>query len=360
MAVCDTCYRKVKRVIAGVFRVYGEFVGRHPVWFIVLPIVLLGCLGVGMVALDEEKDLEKVYFPMDSCAVKDRQYVRDTFPDLSNVSYNAFSQSDTDKAVVLLFKSKSGQTILDSNTITEIAAIVNGVKSLSRSGKAYTDVCAKFSTMCVVDGEFALDPTFKSAVAAGTVTYPLYNSMDLRTSISGETLNGGKLVTATVLKISFTLAEDADDWKSKFLAYAEDLNPTYTEVTYKTPESLGEELDKSTKGDIAFFSVTITLCCIYACVVSTGGNPVSTRGMLAFGGILAAGLGIVGSMGLLSACGVKFVNIVGVIPFLIIGELFLYAIAASTSFSLCLSVSHNLRNNKFGGGLQDCHKLRYI
>ena len=358
MAVCDMCYRKVKRVIAGLFRVYGEFVGRHPVWFIVLPIVIFGGLGVGMVALDEERDLEKVYFPMNSRAMKDRQYVRDTFPDLSNVSYNAFSQSDTDKAVVLLFRSKSGQTIFDSNTITEIAAIVNGLKSLSSSGKTYSNVCAKSSTKCVVDGEIALDPDFQSAVAAGTVSYPFHNNVDLRTSISGETVNGGKLVKATVLRFSFTLAENAEDWNSKFLAYAEDLDPTYTEVTYETPESLGEELDKSTKGDITFFSVTITLCCIYASVVSTGGNPVSTRGMLAFGGILAAGLGIVGSMGLLSACGVKFVNIVGVIPFLIIGELFICYCCYYSFF--CLSVSHDLRNNRFGGGLQDCHQLRYI
>ena len=73
-----------------------------------LPHCHLGGLGVGMVALGEEKDMEKVYFPMNSRAMKDRQYVRDTFPDLSNVSYNAFSLSDTDKAVVLLFKSKSG------------------------------------------------------------------------------------------------------------------------------------------------------------------------------------------------------------------------------------------------------------
>ena len=57
MAVCDACYRKVKRVIAGVFRVYGQFVGRHPVWFIVFPTIIFGCLEVGMVALDEEKDL---------------------------------------------------------------------------------------------------------------------------------------------------------------------------------------------------------------------------------------------------------------------------------------------------------------
>ena len=117
-----------------------------------------------------------------------------------------------------------------------------------------------------------------------------------------------------MLKFSFTLAEDAEDWNSKFVAYAEVLDPTYTEVTYHTPDSLRDEVNKSTSGYILLFSLTTMLCCIYASVVTTGGNPVSTRGMLAFGGILAAGLGIVGSMGLLSACGVKFVNIVGVVP----------------------------------------------
>lgn len=321
MPTCDTCYKGVKRVIAGAFSRYGEFVGRHPVWFIVLPIVIFGGLGAGLIAIEEEKDIEKVYFPKNSRAIKDRQYVRDTFPDLSNESYNAFSQSEAVKAVTLLFKSNAGQSIFDLATINEIAAIVKEVKNLSSSGETYSDFCAKFSSQCVVDGEFALKPTFRSAVLAGNVTYPVYKNRNLQTSISGETLTGRKLATATVLKISFILAKDAGDWKRKFVAYAGKLDPTYTQVTYETPESLGTELDKSTGGDIVLFSLTITLCCTYASVVTTGGNPVSTRSMLAFGGILAAGLGIVGSMGLLSACGVKFVNIVGVIPFLIIGKL---------------------------------------
>ena len=101
------------------------------------------------------------------------------------------------------------------------------MKGLSSFRKTYIDVCAESSTTCVVDGEMALDPTFQSAVAAGAVTYPVYNNPGLRKSISGETLNGGKLITAAVLKFSFTLAENAEDWKSKFLAYAEDwIRPT--------------------------------------------------------------------------------------------------------------------------------------
>ena len=43
------------------------------------------------------------------------------------------------------------------------------------------------------------------------------------------------------------------------------------------------------------------------------------RMFLGFAGVLAAGLSIVAAFGLVSACGMKFVSIVGNVPFLIIG-----------------------------------------
>ena len=93
-------------------------------------------------------------------------------------------------------------------------------------------------------------------------------------------------------------------------------------MTYETPSSIGDELEKSITGDIKYFGATIALCCIYAVLVTSGGDPVSTRGALALAGIVAALLGIAGAMGLLCACKVKFTEVVGIVPFLIIGELF--------------------------------------
>ncbi|XP_076462905.1 patched domain-containing protein 3-like isoform X2 [Babylonia areolata] len=323
MAPCRTCYQKVTSAISGAFRRYGELVGKHPLPFIIVPIVVFGGLGLGLLALDEESDLETVYFPKNSRAIKDRQTVRDTFPDLSNVSYNAFSQSDADNAATLIFVTKRGRSVFDSAVTSEISNIVSGVKTLtgaSSSGKKFGDVCARSSPGgCVVDGEVALNSNFQNAVTASQVTYPVWNNLLLDTFLAGTEVVTGKLASARVLRISFKLAEDADGWKKAFLNYSQHLDTTTVDVAYETPNSLSEELDKSTKGDIIFFSLTMTLTCTYASIVTSGGNPVSTRSMLAFGGILAAGLGIVGSMGLLSACGVKFVNIVGVVPFLIIG-----------------------------------------
>ena len=74
--------------------------GRYPVPFIALPIIVFGGLGLGLLAMDPETDLERVYFPLNSRAVEDRQTVRDTFPDLSRQAYNSFSQSDLGRSRV--------------------------------------------------------------------------------------------------------------------------------------------------------------------------------------------------------------------------------------------------------------------
>lgn len=84
-----------------------------------------------------------------------------------------------------------------------------------------------------------------------------------------------------------------------------------------------QELERGTVGDIVYFGLTMVLMVVYSVLVTTGGNAVSTRAMLACGGVLAAGLGIAGAFGVLCLVGVKYVNFVGIMPFLVIGELIL-------------------------------------
>jgi hypothetical protein len=47
---------------------------------------------------------------------------------------------------------------------------------------------------------------------------------------------------------------------------------------------------------------------------------VSTRGLLAVVGVIAAALGVFSSIGLLSMLGVNFVGFVGIMPFLVLGK----------------------------------------
>lgn len=46
----------------------------------------------------------------------------------------------------------------------------------------------------------------------------------------------------------------------------------------------------------------------------------STRALLANAGVVAAAVGIMGAFGLVTLTGVRFVNMVGIMPFLTLGE----------------------------------------
>ena len=59
---------------------------------------------------------------------------------------------------------------------------------------------------------------------------------------------------------------------------------------------------------------------LYTTFVSSGGNWVSSRMVLAQAGIVAALLSILASFGLVSLCGLKFVDLCGVMPFMVLGK----------------------------------------
>ncbi|CAL1542954.1 unnamed protein product [Lymnaea stagnalis] len=162
------------------------------------------------------------------------------------------------------------------------------------------------------------------------VTYPVWaamTAMDLNLYLGDvDVTDDGFLRSAGAVKFTFPLRQDLPDiekialaWELKFAEFMKDANFTTVEFAYAISQSLSLELDKGTSGDIFYFSLTFTLMITYASIVSSGGDCVSTRALLANAGVLAALFGIMGAFGLITLLGVQFVNIVGVMPFLTLG-----------------------------------------
>jgi predicted RND superfamily exporter protein len=97
------CIFTVKAKFAELFRSYGEYVGTFPVGVILFTVAIFGGLGCGLLSIEAEDDMERVYFPKESQALDDREFVRKTFPDLRSYAYNSFSLSDLDDAATLYF-----------------------------------------------------------------------------------------------------------------------------------------------------------------------------------------------------------------------------------------------------------------
>ncbi len=143
--------------------------------------------------------------------------------------------------------------------------------------------------------------------------------------LGGVGANNG-CMTAQALHIRFNLRHDTAHqrqlgvlWELKFVEKLQETDPVFVQLHYTTSESLDLELNEHTGKDTKFFALTIIIMMIYSTFVSAGGNWVSTRVLLAQAGLIAALLAILASFGLLSMCGMKFVDICGVMPFLVLG-----------------------------------------
>ncbi|KAK7088494.1 hypothetical protein V1264_022407 [Littorina saxatilis] len=193
------------------------------------------------------------------------------------------------------------------------------------------DICARLKGKCQTDGFYFLTDEFREAYRNGTVEYPYWNSpwgsLDLSRSLGNVNVtDNGRVRSAQAVRLIFNFRRNTEhvehlsfEWEKHYVIVAPDLDYGDLDFAFSASHSLGNELDKGTKGDIGIFAMTFALMIFYAAMVTAGGDCVSSRALLALGGVLAAVLGIFGSLGLIGLLGVPFVNIVGCMPFLVLG-----------------------------------------
>ncbi|WAR11918.1 PTHD3-like protein [Mya arenaria] len=249
------CHEKVENAIGEAFHRYGRLIFRHPVKIIVMILILNGALGAGMIKLKEDIDVSRVYTPMNSQATKDEEFIIALFPDQSGTEFYSYQTVNQPRYATVYVRAVDGNVVSQSN-FYKLKTIVD-----------------------IVNGTFYLRSE---------------SSYDI---------------------------EKIQAWQDKFIENMENFRSSDLEIAYAHTDSLGNELNANIGGDIALFSATFTLMITYACVATfaASNDCVANRMMLGFAGVIAAGLGIVASFGLVSASGMSFVSIVGNSPFLILG-----------------------------------------
>ncbi|XP_046556189.1 patched domain-containing protein 3-like [Haliotis rubra] len=329
MCSFSKCFEAVSDFFQRIFDTIGVFIGTYPVVLIIMSLSVTIGLSCGMITLSSESDTETLYTPTNSRASQDRVQYQATFLDATRSNYRGYALSDLAMFGRLVVSSATGGNILSNVSLEEIRNHIRIIKhfNITYNGVVfkYDDICARQDGSCFVSGELLVTDAVYQAYLTGGITYPNWNNIDLSAILGQVDSTGGKLVSAKYLSITFNLRMDsaynkakAKAWEEEFLKRAAALDTTSTRLNYAASHSLDTELNKNTNGDIVFFSITFTLMITYATVV-VGGDAVSSRAWASWAGVMAAGFGIISSFGLVSFCGVKFVNIVGVTPFLIIG-----------------------------------------
>lgn len=328
---CTQFYKKVEEKIGAVFYKLGFLIATHPWKVILVFIFIAGACGLGLLRIKPQSDVETAYTPMTSRAKDERERLKSLFKDHSGTNFFEQSLINTGSYGEVIVKTKTGGNILNSNLLTEIQNINDSIWQFTikdQSGNTYTfnDICALRNHMCVVDGDFVSSTTFQHQFTSNNVTYPYFENKDLRTIFGNVSAVKTIIKSASMIKLRYNLRQDqpkyetlAKEWEKQFISNLKSLTTNKTSIAFANSKSLDTELNANIGGDIVLFSLTFTLMIVYSTFATTSFRCVADRQHLGRAGVLTVGLGILAAFGITALCGAEFVDIVGVMPFLVLG-----------------------------------------
>ncbi|XP_022093260.1 patched domain-containing protein 3-like [Acanthaster planci] len=329
----------VEKIVKLFFFNYGGFIARHPYPFLVLPLLLAGALGAGMVFLTEENSIENLYTPENGQAKTDRNTVETLFAEHGDNETLVSHLSRLPREGSVIIRQKDGQNILTQAAMEDIINLHEQIMNITiqhdNQEYKFTNLCIKWDGTCNENLILALYDYNASNVPLTPLTFPLYTLVGdtvpyfLGGGLGGVTFKSGsqdEVVSANAVRLSYFLRyqDDVEDqrsalWEEKFLEVAEAFTSSVVSVTREVSSTLETELDRASSSVIKDFTITFTVVITFSISSCVMLDWVRSKPWLAGCGVISAGLAVLSSFGLMSYIGIPYINVVGSAPFLILG-----------------------------------------
>jgi hypothetical protein len=270
-----------------------------------------------MLRLEVESGAERLYTPVDSQASKDRDFLDNIYPSNQNIqSVDVWE---------LLILTKDRGNMLTSAFLDDVKSVDNFIRNLSfittwETTLKFTDLCLKRSGDCLLSGDVFLSTDFQQMMLVNNITYPIFMQTTISSLLANPSASKGLLTSAIGVKLSYYLHGGYSD---QFIKAIPDAVFKISEIAYSYSQAIDDELEKNIGGDILFYALTIVLMMTYASTATSrmDCNFIADRSLLGQAGVFSAVISILPSFGFVSLIGVKYMSIVGIIPFLIIGKI---------------------------------------
>lgn len=224
------------------FEMIGHFVGSHPWWFLITPLILSAGLGSGFYFLKDRmsNNIEEQFTPVDGQAKTERKYIEETFPGNYSMFSNLRLTTSGTYATVI---AKSDGNILAVEPLRDLLDLDLKVKTmalqLDHQSFDYSDVCADILGVCT--SNVILDIIKYDADNIDTVklTFPWYHSesrpLPLYLTLGSVTVNERSVVeSAKAIQLHYYLRKDdkakTDLWLESFLNVVSNVSSSLIQV----------------------------------------------------------------------------------------------------------------------------------
>ncbi|KAJ8315419.1 hypothetical protein KUTeg_007569 [Tegillarca granosa] len=172
------CYEKYEEQISKCFESYGILVSNYPWVILIGSLIVNSLLGIGLVRIETENDVETLYTPMNSQAQQDRNQLRELYEDKTGTNFRLENLADLGLYGEVIIQTKARDNILDEKYFAEIKRINNNIltsvsfEDESNSKLYYEDTCARQNGSCYISGISVLSQSFRNLSSVEKITYP--------------------------------------------------------------------------------------------------------------------------------------------------------------------------------------------
>ena len=350
-------YDFVHRNLKKLFSRYGRLVGRRPVPFIVTPIIVSALLGIGLIRIETNSDIEHLFTPSNGAAKDERKLVETLFPMNDSIEFSSTRLStlgtygrviveprlavdvggmNSPKIVDEILKlnefiqtkvtaTNGNVTSFFSDLCTRKEANVTTSDENVTSASGFDDLYAKEETIlarCNSDPLIELLIENRTKYETLDFLFPVTESnLFLGRSVSAELTSQRRVASVSALSMTYWLRDThlSRYWEEEFVEKINSYRSDLICVRPFTSNSLGDELAANVESIFVSFVIAFTLLITFACTSLVMIDWVRTKPMVGMLGVLSPALAILASFGLLALAGVQFSNVVRTVPFLVLG-----------------------------------------
>ncbi|XP_067135697.1 patched domain-containing protein 3-like [Centruroides vittatus] len=331
-------YDYINRFISSNYRKLGWHIGKHPLLFIFVPLIVVGILSAGFSKLEFTKDAEYLYCPVNGRARDERRVAETLFP-IDENDFDITRMMRFGRMGLLLIEAKDGGSMLREYIIDEIANVNKIIENISITYQnqtiRYRDLCLRaYSGKCLdnlitlLSGKteaikrkkFPIKFPFEVKEASKIPIFSIMNfgGVTVDEDYYIEDIKAIRLLY--VLKYnSETSNKLAVKWEEKFLGTVSRLNSQYLNFYKFVGNTFDWEFHKVTKLVMPYILMAAPLMTTFAIIASMTKDWVTSKPFIGIAGCICPVLGGLAGFGFLLLCGAEYIDLNISVIFLLIG-----------------------------------------
>ena len=280
------------------FSKYARFVVSRPWPFLLLPLVCAIALTLGLLRMRNVDDIEYLYIPADAKGLAERKLVEELFPVDDFDRFTPLRMTRAEGFLEVLFEPEIGDNILTNDSIEEILALDDVIRSIE---VIFNDDVIVFGNICSAWKGSCIDNDLVSLLRSGkltpdSLTYPIANTdtttVTLTSQLGGITLSPSTnhVLTAASIKLAYyvryTSPNDvivSETWLDKTLDHLLSYTSQHVRVCARTSMSFEQEFERSVYEVIDLFFITFTVISIFAVLSVFAIDMVRSKPLVAAG-----------------------------------------------------------------------------